>query len=169
VDPKVCKCYLLRLSGGDYVGMTQMLMRDRLRFHRRAKSFIGCAIRKYGEPTVLFLGFGTRVEMAAQERREIANRKPRYNLTEGGDGFSSEEMRQFWEDPRFQTKAKVGMHKHPRGKPSSAEQTKMTQRLVQYNKSEAGRRQQSLRMSQFWSDPINRLAHGNKIRKHGSV
>ena len=164
----VCKCYLLRLSKGEYVGITQMTILRRLSFHRRAASFVGKALRKYGSPEILILGFGTREEMKQQERQEISARKPRYNLSAGGDGFSGDEMRAYWQDPIFRKVATAKMRKKHLNL-LDEDRARCIARLVNYNKSEAGRKLQSEKMKKYWSVPANRKAHGEKIKKHASA
>lgn len=165
---KVCKCYLLRLPRGEYVGITQMTIPRRLSFHRRADSFVGRALRKYGSPEILILGFGTRAEMQQQERQEISARKPRYNLSAGGDGFSGEEMRAYWQDPAFRKAATASMRKKHINL-SAEDRARCVARLVNYSRSEAGRKLQSEKMKKYWSVRANREAHGEKIRKHASA
>lgn len=102
-------------NGKHYVGITDQSVSARLRQHRRSRLPVGHAIRHFW-PSVAaqVLACGTRPEMAELERFLISDRKTQvdqqgYNVTEGGDGTTSEDARKMWLDPRIRQNRIAGM------------------------------------------------------------
>ena len=86
------KCYTYELifpNGKKYVGVTWDL-KERFRGHRKGKSLVANAFRKYGNPLVKILLIGERKYCYEMERRLIEQRKTfhphGYNLLVGGEG-----------------------------------------------------------------------------------
>ena len=94
--PFVVYMALNKITGASYIGATQKGTRHRASIHlttarsdRNGNQLIYRAIRKYGEENFTFITIKECVDFSdalESERSYIAFLKPRYNLTDGGDG-----------------------------------------------------------------------------------
>ena len=151
-------------NGKVYVGITQLPLSRRLAFHRKAKSgILRYALAKM-EPEVVQLDQGPRNLMEQSERDLIllALSKPPggYNICDGGEGFSSEQMRRYWSDPSFRAKASAAM----RGPRPDVRPTACWEALKDPEKRRRWKEALSKGQTLHWSDPEARRIHGEKVR-----
>lgn len=165
---EITKLYCLTFpEGKQYIGITCLSMKARLSHHVRSKrGIVVHAIKKYGLPAISVLAVGQRDYISELERRAIIKYRTLvpngYNLTKGGDGFSSQDMKERWSDPAFREKTTKAMKN---GKPRGNNISNFKKFLADPDRVAIWKQRLSTAMKKRWADPEVRAAHGRKVRQ----
>ena len=101
-------CFLYKLdfpNGKSYIGVTTTMLCERINKHKTASSLVGHGIRCHGILKDRILVVGERQYILSLEKKAISKYKTLapngYNLSQGGEGFSSEDVKSLWNNPKI--------------------------------------------------------------------
>ena len=180
--------YLITNSENDkcYIGYTESSLSERFKWHvtdmkRKSKAYLHNAMRKYGVDKFSIIrvwsGCISLADLRELEKYYIKSFKTkwpdRYNLTDGGEGITSEFMKALWKDPEYREKMrnrpksstcfKSGYNSPRKGGHrediSFEVRQKMRKNAIQRNK-EFGNPRQGVMISQETKDKISKANRG---------